>query len=159
MNERNVEEERTEPPASGAMLGLSRNALIAIAVLAVLAVVGWWRAIDKSSALTALEQVKGGLDQQVAELQGQVTDLKGQAADLQGKVAATEKANGDLDDGAGQARAATSGLNERLAVLGRPGAAGGRDRQPAEGAHGRDGNGWTQHLSDAAAAQPPPRRS
>ena len=37
MNKRNVEEERTEPPASGAMLGLSRNALIAIAILAVLA--------------------------------------------------------------------------------------------------------------------------
>ena len=85
MNERNTEESGEEPPAEGAMFGLSRNALIAIAVLAVLAAVGWWRATDKSSALTALEKVKGGLDQQVAELQGQVTSLQGQVTDSRGR--------------------------------------------------------------------------
>ena len=93
-------------------LGATSPIVLAVAVaLVVLAAIGWWRAIDRSSAVAALETVKVGLDKEVAE-------LKGQLADTGQKLVETEKANGDLATVESKLAEATGTLNQRLAILG-----------------------------------------
>ena len=78
-------------------LGATRPIVLAVAVaLVVLAAIGWWRAIDRSSAVAALETVKVGLDKEVAELKGQLADTGQKLADTGQKLVETEKAKGDL---------------------------------------------------------------
>ena len=67
-------------------MGLSRTALIVVGVLVVLAAIGWWRAIDRSSAVSALEKVKAGLDQEVVALKSEVADTSQKLADTSQKL-------------------------------------------------------------------------
>ena len=89
-------------------LGLSRNAIILIAVLALLAAFGWWRSFDKSRELAAVRQAATAAQ----------TELQAKLATTSQRLADTEKANGELDAVQAKLAAANSSLNDRLAVLG-----------------------------------------
>ncbi len=103
------------PTTSAGPMGLSRNALIVIAAVALLAIVGWWRAIDKSGQLEALQQRSAATE---AELNAKVAGLESDVGSVTQRLADTEKANGDLEAVQAKLQAAGSSLNERLAVLG-----------------------------------------
>jgi chromosome segregation ATPase len=110
--------ENTTDSPPGKLGATSPIVLAAAVALVVVAAIGWWHAIDRSSAVAALETVKVGLDKEVAELKGQLAGTGQKLADTGQKLVETEKANGDLAKVESKLAEAMGTLNQRLAILG-----------------------------------------